>query len=98
MISTDSLRIMAHIIRFCETLKDKDRITNQLGLNDVQSDAYLTILTRQRMITQNDGKFVTTLTGQSYLDSHDRLGKLGFYQERTKPMHVLSKMKMENKK
>jgi predicted transcriptional regulator len=85
MISTDSLRIMAHIIRFCETSKDKGRITNRLGLNDVQAESYLTILTRQRMIMQNNGKYVTTLTGQSYLNSHDRLGKIRFYPERTKP-------------
>jgi len=84
MISTDSLRIMAHIIRFCETSKDKDRITNRLGLNDVQAESYLTILTRQRMIMQNNGKYVTTLTGQSYLNSHDKLGKIRFYPEKTK--------------
>ena len=85
MISTDSLRIMAHIIRFCETSKDKGTITNRIGLNDVQAESYLTILTRQRMIMQNNGKYVTTLTGQSYLNSHDRLGKIKLYSERTKP-------------
>jgi len=85
IISTDSLRIMAHIIRFCETSKNKDRITNRIGLNDVQAESYLTILTQQRMIMQNNGKYVTTLTGQSYLNSHDKLGKIRFYPERTKP-------------
>jgi hypothetical protein len=76
---------MAHIIRFCETSKDKGTITNRIGLNDVQAESYLTILTRQRMIMQNNGKYITSLTGQSYLNSRDRLGKIKLYSERTKP-------------
>ena len=78
MISTESLGIMAHIIRFCETSKDKDGIMNRLGLNDVLAESYLTILTRQRMIMQNNEKYVITVTGQSYLDSYDRLRKIRF--------------------
>jgi len=78
MISTESLGIMAHIIRFCETSKDKDGIMNRLGLNDVQAASYLTILTRQMMIMQNNGKYVITGTGQSYLNSCDRLRKIRF--------------------
>jgi predicted transcriptional regulator len=84
MIITDSLRIMAHIIRFCETSKNKDRIMNRLALNDVQAESYLTILTRQR-IMQNNGKYAITGTGRSYLNSHDRLRKIRFYPEKAQP-------------
>ena len=49
---------------------------NGLGLNDVLAESYLTILTRQRMIMQNNEKYVITGTGQSYLDSYDRLRKI----------------------
>ena len=85
MASTDSLGIMAHIVRFCETSKDKDRIKNRLCLNDVQAESYLAILTRQRMIMQNNGKYVITVTGQSYLNSYDRLRRIRFYPERAQP-------------
>ena len=48
------------IIRFCETPKDKGRIMSRLGLNDVQAESYLAILTRQSMLMQNNGKYVVT--------------------------------------
>jgi predicted transcriptional regulator len=85
MVSTDSLGTLAHIVRFCETPKDKDRIMNRLGLNEVQAESYLTILTRQRMIMQNNGKFVITGTGQSYLHSYDRLKRIRFHPENAQP-------------
>ena len=64
------------IIRFCETPKDKGRIMNRLGLNDVQTESYLTILTKQSMLMQNDGKYVVTTLGQSYISSSDRIKKI----------------------
>jgi predicted transcriptional regulator len=64
------------IIRFCETPKDKGRIMNRLGLNDVQTESYLTILTKQSMLMQNDGKYVVTPLGQSYISSSDRIKKI----------------------
>jgi predicted transcriptional regulator len=67
-----------HIIRFCETSKDKERIMNRLGLNDVQAESYLTILTQQSMIMQNNAKYVTTTKGQDYLASCERLRKIVF--------------------
>jgi len=68
--------IVPHIIRFCETSKDKTRIMNKLGLNDVQAESYLTILTKQSMLMQNNDKYVTTMKGQGYLASHDRIRKI----------------------
>ena len=68
--------IVPHIIRFCETSKDKGRIMNRLGLNDVQAESYLAILTRRSMIMQNNGKYVITTIGQGYLSSYDRLRKI----------------------
>jgi predicted transcriptional regulator len=64
------------IIRFCETPKDKSRIMSRLGLNDVQAESYLAILTRQSMLMQNGGKYVVTVKGQSYVYSSDRIRKL----------------------
>jgi predicted transcriptional regulator len=64
------------IIRFCETPKDKGRIMSRLGLNDVQAESYLTILTKQSMLKQNDGKYTVTTLGHSYISSSDRIKKI----------------------
>ncbi len=48
----------------------------KLGLNDVQAESYLTILTRQSMLEQNDGKYIVTTMGQSYISSSDRIRKI----------------------
>ncbi|MGA2523924.1 MAG: winged helix-turn-helix domain-containing protein [Candidatus Bathyarchaeia archaeon] len=70
--------IVPHIIRFCETSKDKGRIMNRLGLNDVQAESYLAILTQQSMLMQNNGRYVITTKGKGYLSSYDRLRKIVF--------------------
>jgi predicted transcriptional regulator len=49
---------------------------NKLGLNDVQAESYLAILTRQSMLMQNKGKYVVTTKGQSYISSFDRIRKI----------------------
>jgi predicted transcriptional regulator len=64
------------IVRFCETPKDKARISSRLGLNDVQAESYLAILTKQSMLMQNNGKYVTTTKGQGFLSSYDRIRKI----------------------
>jgi predicted transcriptional regulator len=64
------------IVRFCEKPKDKSRIMNKLGLNDVQAESYLTILTRQSMLSQNKGKYIVTTKGQSYISSAERIRKI----------------------
>jgi predicted transcriptional regulator len=64
------------IVRFCETPKDKGRITSRLGLNDVQTESYLAILTKQNMLMQNNGKYVTTIKGQGFLSSYERIRKI----------------------
>ncbi len=53
------------IVRFCESPKDNARIMSRLGLNDVQAESYLAILTRQSMLMQNNRKYVVTTKGQS---------------------------------
>ena len=78
MVSIGSLGIMVDIIRFCRTTKDKDKIVTRLSLNDVQTASYLAILTRQSMISHNDGDYVVTEKGQSYLSSYDRFRKIRF--------------------
>jgi predicted transcriptional regulator len=64
------------IIRFCETPKNKGRIMNRLGLNDVAAESYLVILMAQSMLMQNKGKYVVTQKGQGYLSSCDRTRKI----------------------
>jgi len=76
MVFSGMLEIVPHIIRFCETSKDKSRIMNRLGLNDVQAESYLAILTEQSMIIQNNNKYVATVKGQGYLASYDRIRKI----------------------
>jgi len=66
-------------MRFCETSKDKSRIKQRLGLNEVQAESYLSILTRQSMLMQDNGKYVITLKGQGYLSSCERLRKIGAF-------------------
>ncbi len=75
MAVSDRLGITSHIIRFCETSKNKDRIMKQVGLNDVLAESYLTILTRQSMLTQENGKYLVTIKGQSFLSSIDKMRK-----------------------
>jgi predicted transcriptional regulator len=70
------LGIVSHIMRICETSKDKNRIMQQVGLNDVLLESYLTILIRQSMLTQNNGKYLLTNKGQGYLSSYNRLQKI----------------------
>jgi predicted transcriptional regulator len=76
MIFSSISGIVPHIIRFCETSKDKGRIMDRLGLNDIQAESYLTILTKQSMLVQNSGMYVITTKGQSFLASHERLRKI----------------------
>jgi predicted transcriptional regulator len=64
------------IIRFCETPKDKGRIMSRLGLNDVQAESYLAILTRQSMLMHNQGKYVVTNLGKCYIASYNRTKKI----------------------
>jgi predicted transcriptional regulator len=64
------------IIRFCETPKDKGRIMNRLGLNDVQAESYLAILKAQSLLAQNNGKYVITDRGQGYISSYERTRKI----------------------
>jgi predicted transcriptional regulator len=78
MVSNGRLGIVPYIIRFCGTSKDKVRIMNRLGLNEVQAESYLTILTQQSMIMQNNEKYVTTTKGHDYLSSYERLRKIVF--------------------
>lgn len=70
------LGIVSNIIRFCETSKDKGRIKNKLGLNDVLTESYLAILTQQSMLLQDNGKYVVTIKGRGYLSSYEKLRKI----------------------
>ena len=64
------------IVRFCEKPKDKDRIMHRLGLNNVQTESYLAILTKQSLLAESEGKYVITVNGQGYVSSHERIRKI----------------------
>jgi predicted transcriptional regulator len=64
------------ILRFCETPKDKSRITSRLGLNAVMVESYLAILLAQSLIAQSNGKYVVTQKGQGHLSSYERTRKI----------------------
>jgi predicted transcriptional regulator len=49
---------------------------SRLGLNEVQAESYLDILTRQSMLTHDNGRYITTLRGQDYIASHERIRKI----------------------
>jgi len=64
------------IIRFCESPKNKRRIMSKLGLNEMQVESHLTILEKQSMLIQINGKYVVTMRGQHYVLSNDRMRKI----------------------
>jgi predicted transcriptional regulator len=76
MAFSERLGLVSHIIRFCETPKNKTRIMDRLGLNDVQADSYLAILMQQSMLMQNNGKYVMTMKGQGYISSYERFREI----------------------
>jgi hypothetical protein len=49
---------------------------SMIGLNDVQTESYLAILTRQSKLMQNNGKYVVTTKGQGYISSSERIRKI----------------------
>ena len=75
MAVSDRLGIISHIMRFCATSRGKDRIMQRIGLNDVQAESYLTILTRQSLLVHDNGKYLLTTRGQGYLSSFERFNK-----------------------
>ena len=72
MSKSDRIDLMVEIVRFCEPSRDKIRIMNKMSLNDVYTEAYLAILTRQKLLTQNDGKYLKTEEGKHFLAVHDK--------------------------
>ena len=53
------------IIRFCETPKNKVKIMYRLGLNNVQAESFLAILTKQSLLTQNNGSMLQPLVDKA---------------------------------
>jgi predicted transcriptional regulator len=49
---------------------------SRIGLNEVQAESYLDILTKQSMLINNNGRYLTTLKGQDYIASHERIRKI----------------------
>lgn len=67
---------MVEIVRFCELPRDKVRIMNKMSLNNVYVEAYLAILIQQKLLTQNNGKYLKTEQGQRFLTVRDRVTRV----------------------
>ena len=44
---------------------------NKISVNNVRAEAYLAILTQQKLLTQNNGKYLKTKQGQRFLTVRD---------------------------
>ena len=73
MMNNDRRMVMTEIVRFCNLSRDEARIRNQFSLNSVQTEAYLAILKRQKLLTYNNGRYQATERGKSFLITCDRL-------------------------
>ena len=76
MSNSDRITIMVEIVRFCELSRDKVRIMNKMSLNNVYAEAYLAMLTQQKLLMQNDGKYLKTEQGHRFLSVYDRVTRV----------------------
>jgi len=61
------------IVNYCKTSRRKVQIMTEMSLNDLEAEAYTTILIRQRLLEKNVKEYQTTIQGNSYLDTMDRV-------------------------
>jgi predicted transcriptional regulator len=76
MSSNDKTILMVEIVRFCQSVRDKDQIMNRMNLNNVYAESYLSILTRQRLLMKNNDKYLRTKQGNDFLIVHDMFRKI----------------------
>ena len=76
MSDSDKIMIMVEIVRFCESLRHKGQIMNRIILNNVHAESYLSILTQQRLLMKNNGKYLRTKQGEDFLIVHDMFKKM----------------------
>ena len=73
MSSSNIVENFARIVSYCKKSRRKDQIMTAMNFNDLETEAYTTILIRQRLIEQNFNKYQTTMKGNSYLDNRNRI-------------------------
>jgi predicted transcriptional regulator len=71
-MNNDRRMVMTEIVLFCNLSRDETRIRHRFSLNTVQTEAYLVILKRQKLLTYNNGRYQTTEQGKIFLASCDR--------------------------
>jgi len=49
---------------------------NKISVNNVRAEAYLAILTQQKLLTQNNGEYLKTEQGQHFLTVRDKVTKV----------------------
>jgi predicted transcriptional regulator len=67
---------MVEIVRFCELSRDKVQIMNKMSLNNIYAEAYLAILTQQKLLMQNNNKYLRTEQGHRFLTVNDRFTRV----------------------
>ena len=73
MGSVDLVEKTARIVNYCKTSRRKVQIMTEMSLNDLEAEAYTTILIRQGLLEKNVKEYQTTIQGNSYLDTMDRV-------------------------
>ena len=73
MSSSNIVENFARIVSYCKKSRRKDQIMTAMNFSDLETEAYTTILIRQRLIEQNFNKYQTTMKGNSYLDNRNRI-------------------------
>ena len=73
MSSSNIVENFARIVSYCKKSRRKDQIMTAMNFNDLETEAYTTILIRQRLIEQIFNKYQTTFKGNSYLDTRNRI-------------------------
>jgi predicted transcriptional regulator len=63
----------ARIVSYCRTSRRKAQIMREMNFNDLETDAYTTILVRQSLLEEDFGEYRTTEKGRSYLDTRSRV-------------------------
>jgi predicted transcriptional regulator len=76
VLNSDRIAVMVEIVRFCELSRDMVQIMNKMSLNNIYAEAYLAILTQQKLLLHEDGKYETTDRGRQFLSTYDQLEKI----------------------
>jgi len=73
MGSVDLVENTARIVNYCKRSKRKVQIMTEMNFNDLEADAYTAILIRQGLLEKNLKEYQTTMQGNSYLDTIERV-------------------------